>query len=216
MRSQVQVLAGPLPIPAGHSAVGSEPEVPAASLGRAGAARPSPPARPSALPDPPTRAAGPMTTTHRGRPLSPGRQPRDRCGNLTLQPAPLPTAQPLATALLTPAWPAWSRSRASAAARRHLTWPDPLTNATSAAPPASGPARPSIEPLQDAAAHRDSTRSRGDGCKPRPGPHRRRPSGRTAADSSRLDTGRPDTGRLDTGRAGHRMHWTPDGWTLDG
>jgi hypothetical protein len=40
MRSQVQVLAGPPPIPAGHSAVGSEPGTPAASLGRVGAARP--------------------------------------------------------------------------------------------------------------------------------------------------------------------------------
>jgi hypothetical protein len=159
MRSQVQVLAGPPPIPPGHSAVGNQPRTPAASLGRAGAAPPPPPARPSVLPDPPTRAAGPTTTTHRGRPPSPGRQPRGRGGNLTLAPAPVPTARPQATALRTPAWPAWSLSRSSAAARRHPTWPgsatDPLTTATSAASPAPGPARPSIQPLQDAAAHRD-------------------------------------------------------------
>ena len=44
MRSQVQVLAGPPPIVAGHSATGSELGALAAGLGRAGAARPPPPA----------------------------------------------------------------------------------------------------------------------------------------------------------------------------
>jgi hypothetical protein len=44
MRSQVQVLAGPPAIVAGQSAVGSKPGTLAASLGRAGAARPPPPA----------------------------------------------------------------------------------------------------------------------------------------------------------------------------
>jgi hypothetical protein len=90
----------------------------------------------------------------------------------------------------------------------------PLTNATSAALPAAGPARPSIEPLQDAAAHRDSTRPCGDGCPPpSTWSHRRRlrwdemdASGRTEADGSRLDAG-----RVDTGRTGHRTGWTPDG-----
>jgi hypothetical protein len=82
MRSQVQVLAGPPHIPAGHSAVGSEPGAAAASLGRAGAARLSPSARPSALSGPPTRAAGSTTTTHRGRPPSTGRQLCGRRGHL--------------------------------------------------------------------------------------------------------------------------------------
>src|ERR687892_52024 len=67
MRSQVQVLAGPPPILAGQSAAGREPGALAASLGRAGAACPSPPASPLAPPGPPTRAAGLTTTTHRGR-----------------------------------------------------------------------------------------------------------------------------------------------------
>jgi hypothetical protein len=71
MRSQVQVLAGPPPIVAGQSAAGSEPVALAAGLGRAGAARPSPPARPVAPPGPPTRPSGSATTTHRGRAPSP-------------------------------------------------------------------------------------------------------------------------------------------------
>jgi hypothetical protein len=71
MRSQVQVLAGPPPIVAGHSAAGSGPGAPAAGWGRAGAARPSPPAPPVAPPGPPTRALGSATTTQRGQPPSP-------------------------------------------------------------------------------------------------------------------------------------------------
>src|SRR5215217_8284019 len=67
MRSQVQVLAGPLPNPAGQSAAGSELGALAAGLGRAGAACPSPPAPPVTPPGPPTRASGSATTTHRGR-----------------------------------------------------------------------------------------------------------------------------------------------------
>jgi hypothetical protein len=107
MRSQVQVQAGPPHIPAGHSAVGSEPGAAAASVGRAGAARLSPSARPSAL---------------SGR--LPGRQaprrPRTVVAHPALvdsyaagaatscrQPAPVPSRrQP--PALRTPAWPAWS------------------------------------------------------------------------------------------------------------
>jgi hypothetical protein len=42
MRSQVQVLAGPPPILAGHSAAGSKPGTLAGGWGRAGAARPIP------------------------------------------------------------------------------------------------------------------------------------------------------------------------------
>jgi hypothetical protein len=78
-------------------------------------------------------------------PPSPGRQLRGRCGTLALAPGPVPTAQPQATALCTPAWPAWSLSRSRAAARRHPAWPgfatDPTDHAISAASPASGPAR---------------------------------------------------------------------------
>src|SRR5829696_6768862 len=48
MRSQVQVLAGPPPIVAGHSGPSTEPGALAAGLGRAGAAHPSPPAPPLA------------------------------------------------------------------------------------------------------------------------------------------------------------------------
>jgi hypothetical protein len=66
-------------------------------LGRAGAARPFPPASPSALPGPSIRAAGSTTTTHRGRPPSPStpamrpvRQPRAAVCSV-------PTAQPPAT-----------------------------------------------------------------------------------------------------------------------
>jgi hypothetical protein len=96
MRSQVQVLAGPPPIPAGQSAVGSEPGRLAASLGRAGAAPPSPPASPSALPGPPTRTSGATTTTHRGR-----AQPRTAATPPVRQPraaaCSVPTAQPPAT-----------------------------------------------------------------------------------------------------------------------
>jgi len=71
MRSQVQVLAGPPPIVTGQSAAGSEPGTLAVGLGRAGAARPSPPAPPLAPPGPPTRPSGSATTTHRGRAPSP-------------------------------------------------------------------------------------------------------------------------------------------------
>jgi hypothetical protein len=58
MRSQVQVLAGPPPNPAGHSVAGNRPGMPAASLGRAGAApRPRPAPRAGGHPDgPPPRS----------------------------------------------------------------------------------------------------------------------------------------------------------------
>jgi hypothetical protein len=90
MRSQVQVLAGPPAIPTGQSAVGSKPGTLAASLGRAGAAPPSPPARPSALP-----AIHPRGSLHdHHSPWSPTitrtaatRQAR----HLALRPAPVPS-----------------------------------------------------------------------------------------------------------------------------
>jgi hypothetical protein len=201
MRSQVQVLAGPPPVPAGHSAA-SEPGTRAAGLGRAGAARPSPPAPPVAPPGPPTRTSGSATTTHRGRAPSRGRQPRVSCSHLALQPAPNPAAR-----------------------IRHRP---PLTNATSAASPASRPPGPSIEP---------STARQPQGPPPvpvvtvarppRPGPQRHRLSmggyGRVrtdGADTRRLDTGRVDSRRPDrrtpgrrTQVTGHQTGWTPDGWT---
>jgi hypothetical protein len=108
MRSQVQVLAGPPHIPAGHSAVGSEPGAAAASLGRAGAAHLSPSARP----------IGPFRPPPTGRQAP--RRPRTVVAHPALvgsyaagaatshrQPVPVPSRrQP--PALRTPAWPAWS------------------------------------------------------------------------------------------------------------
>jgi hypothetical protein len=237
MRSQVQVLAGPPAIPAGHSAVSGEPGAPTASLGRAGAARPSRrhAHRPSRTRPP--GAAGPMTTTHRGRhPAQDGSHAAAAAtSRWRLLPCP-PRSRKRRRSLHRPGLPGRSAGQARPAAVTPPgpgPPPTPLTNATWAASPASGPARPSIEPLQDAAAHRDSTRSCGNGCPPpAPGPHRRRlrwdemdASGRTEADSSRLDAGRVDTGGaghrrgwtpdgLDTRRAGHQTGWTPDGWTV--
>ena len=111
MRSQVQVLAGPLPNPAGQSAAGSELGALAAGLGRAGAACPSPPAPPVTPPGPPTRASGSATTTHRGR------APSSR----TAATRPVPPARAAACSRAhraaardgrpdTAAWPAWSLS----------------------------------------------------------------------------------------------------------
>jgi hypothetical protein len=98
-----------------------------------------------------------MTTTHRGRHPTRGRQPPSRCGNLALQPAPVPTAQPPATGALHAglaglvAQPG-KRGRPPSPHLARVRHRPPLTNATSAASPASGPARPPLEPLQDAAA----------------------------------------------------------------
>jgi hypothetical protein len=127
MRSQVQVLAGPPPILAGHSAAGSEPGALAAGLGRAGAARPSPPAPPVAPPGPPTRASGSATTTHRGRAPSRGRQPRGGCRHLARQPAPVATAPPPATGAPDAglAWLVAQRASAAAAARTQPGGPGP-------------------------------------------------------------------------------------------
>jgi hypothetical protein len=97
MRSQVQVLAGPPPIVAGQSAAGSELGALAAGLGRAGAARPSPPAPPLAPPGrPPGRQARRRPHSVVKHPAR-GRQPRGGCRHLALQPALVPTAQPPAT-----------------------------------------------------------------------------------------------------------------------
>jgi hypothetical protein len=117
MRSQVQVLAGPPPIVAGQSAAAPRPVAPTGCLGRAGAARPSPPASSSALRCPSTQASTSTTTTHRGRAPSPGRQPRGRDGNLALRLAPVPTAQPPATGAQHAGRACLVSQRASAAAR---------------------------------------------------------------------------------------------------
>jgi hypothetical protein len=220
MRSQVQVLAGPPPIVAGHSAAGSEPSWLTAGLGRAGAARPSPPARPVAPPGPPTRASGSATTTHRGR--GPSRRtaatrrlqpPRaaatSRC---SLHPCP-PRSRPR-RALRTSAWPAWSLSwsSAAAAARTHPGGPVRHRPPTGQRGFGSVARRPGLldrrRAVDGTAATGASTRSGGHGRpasstrSPTPPPEWEDPdaSGPTGADSRRLDAGRLDTGRVDTGR----------------
>jgi hypothetical protein len=240
MRSQVQVLAGPPPIPAGHSAAGREPGTPAASLGRAGAARPPWPARPLASPDPSTRAAGPTTTTHRGRPPSPGQQPRGRCGHPraaaysrahSAAVSDGRSARRLACLVAQPV--KRDRARTHLARARHRP---PLTNATSAASPRPGLlGRPSSRsktrqptgtrpvpvvtvaaastwsPLQPPEVGRDG-RVRTDGGG-------QQPAGRRTG--GRQTGGRRTAGRRmgrtpdgpDTGRAGHQMAGHRDGWT---
>jgi hypothetical protein len=230
MRSQVQVLAGPPAIVAGQSAVGSKPGALAGCLGRAGAARPSPPASPSARPGPSTHAAGATTTTHRGRPPSPARQPHRRCSHLALPPTPLPSRSRQPRALPTPAWPAWSGSGQAPlppCTARSGSAADPADpRATAAASSASRP--PSADPR--------AARRRGRPPRPRPvpvvqgaPPHRPSPTatawggrdGRVrtdGVDTRGLDAGRVDTVRPDRrspGRphqvTGHRMGWTPNG-----
>jgi hypothetical protein len=216
MRSQVQVLAGPPTITAGYSAVGGKPGALAASLGRAGAARPSPPARPSALPAPPIRAAGPTTTTHRGRhPAQDGSYAAAAApSRWRLVPCPPPSRKRRRSArrpglpgrsagharppAVTPPGPGSPPTPLTTRSRQHRPRPG-LLGVHRAAPRRGSP--PGLDPFC------------GDGCPPaRPGPHRRLrwdemdASGRTEADSSRLDTG----------RAGHRTGWTPDGLDTDG
>jgi hypothetical protein len=206
----VQVLPGPPAIVAGQSAVGSEPGALAGCLGRAGAARPSPPARPSAPPAPSTPAAGATTTTQRGRP-----PPEDgslvagaatsRCGR---RPCPTGAAADGRSARR-PGLPGRPGSSAAAAhtrpgpARvRHRQPRRPC--ATSAASPASEPARPMTR------AARRCGRPQGPGPVPRgagcrsasacPQRHRLMGTRRT----------RPD-GRGGHQRAGHQTGRTPDG-----
>jgi hypothetical protein len=204
MRSQVQVLAGPPPITAGHSAAGSEPGALAGCLGRAGAARPSPPARSSAPPGPSTRASGATTTTHRGRPPSsrtaatgPVRQPRAAACSM-----PSRSRQPRALRM-----PACLPGRS--AVKRHCRRPYTTRPGSAADTPLTavrprqrrlrpgllGP-RPSRSTTRPPTGH--STRSRGAGCPPhRPGPQRPPPD-------------------VDETNTSGRTGWTPDGWTLDG
>jgi hypothetical protein len=151
MRSQVQVLAGPPPIVAGHSAADSEPGALAASLGRTRAARPSPLAPPVAPPGPPALPSGSATTTHRGRAPARGRQPCGGCSHPGAAACFYAHRRPRG-ALRAPTWPAWSLSGQArpprpARHRRPRSATDlPLANAAWAASPASRPPRPSIEP----------------------------------------------------------------------
>jgi hypothetical protein len=229
MRSQVQVLAGPPPIVAGQSAAGSELGALAAGLGRAGAARPSPPAPPwapgSAHPagrlgddHPPWSLPQPRTAATRHAATS-------RCRLLPCPPRRRPRG-----ALRTPAWPAWSLSGQArpprpAPTRRPRSATDlPLANATSAASPASRPPRPSSSRRRPG-SHRASTGSGGQGrpasstWSPTPPPEhgrrRTRPDGRgrqQTAGHRRVDSGRPTAGP--SGRrpqvTGHRAAGQPD------
>ncbi len=242
MRSQVQVLAGPPAIPAGQSAAGREPGALAANLGRAGAARPSPPASPSALrpahpggrpPRPPPTVVATQPPTAATRQVRP---PRAAASSRALAPPPATGAPHAGLACLVA-----QRARAAAvpnpARVRHRRLAD--QHASSAAPPPSRPAGPSTEPL----TARQPTGTRpvpvvtgarrtdlGPNATAGSGTRRTRPD--DGADTSRLDAGRVDTRRLDTGRAdsrrpdrrtpgrrtqvtGHRTGWTPDGWTAD-
>jgi hypothetical protein len=97
-------------------------------LGRAGAARPSPPAPPVAPRGrPPGRQARRRPRTVVAHPAR-GRQPRGRCSHLAPQPAPVPTAQPPATGAphASLAWLVAQRASAAAAARTQPGGPGPL------------------------------------------------------------------------------------------
>ena len=208
MRSQVQVLAGPLPNPAGQSAAGSELGTLAAGLGRAGAARPSPPAPPVTLRvHPPGRQARRRPPTVVAPPAQ-GRQPRVRCRQLALPPAPVPTAPPPATGAPTrrpgrPGRSAGKRGRRGGPPPPGSATDPPRTYATWAASPASRPPRPSIEP---------STARQSPGPSPVPVVRVARPprpwsptpppehGRRRTRPDPRLDSRRLDTGRLDSRR----------------
>src|SRR5215207_5962427 len=97
MRSQVQVLAGPPAIVAGHSAVGSKTGTLVAQPGPRWGRTPIPTGKPIGPPGPSTPAAGATTTTHRGRPPIRGRQPRVGAATSRCRLLPCPTAPPPAT-----------------------------------------------------------------------------------------------------------------------
>jgi hypothetical protein len=209
MRSQVQVLAGPPAIVAGQSAVGSKPGTLAASLGRAGAARPSPPASPSA-PSGPVNAGGGRHDHHAGWSPHPsrGRQPPGRCGNLALRPLAVPSRSRRRRALGTPAWPAQEAS-VKRGRRPHPTRPGFATDSPPTLRRLGGVARVRGGSAVDRAARRRGSpqgpgpRSRGGGCRaasacPQPPPPDGGPGGRVRTD-----------GWTPTG-------WTPDRWTPDG
>jgi hypothetical protein len=110
MRSQVQVVAGPPPIPTGHSAAGNRPGAPAASRGRVGAARPS-----AGTPTGPSGPSTPGGRHHDHHPPWSPTQPRTAATRPLRPPRAaarcVPTARPPATALRTPARPGSHRHR---------------------------------------------------------------------------------------------------------
>jgi hypothetical protein len=244
MRSQVQVLAGPPPIVAAHSAAGTEPGAPAAGLGRAGAAPPSPPAPPVAPPGPPTRPSGSATTTHRGRAPSPRTPatrrmppPRAAACSRAHSPAAREGRSAHRPGCLIAQW-----SSAAAAARTQPGGPGPPP--TSHWPTRLRQRRPRPGLLDRRSSRRRpgqpraSTRTCGHGrpatatWSPTPPPEGEETdaSGRTGADTGRLDTGRVDSRRPTAGPCGRRPQVTghrtagqpdpgrqyPDGWTPHG
>jgi hypothetical protein len=208
MRSQVQVLAGPPTIPAGHSAAGSEAGMPAASLGRVGAARPSPPARPSPSgPAHPRRQAPRQPRTVVAYPAQDGSHAAAAAPRAAACSVPSRRQPP---ALRTPAWPAWllsghARPSARNPARRLAT----PTDQRASSPASPAPGLLAVERLG---------RRRGSPPGPRPVPvvqvARRtglvlnvtaRCGRRRTRPDRRTDTGRLDTGRLDTSRPDRRI-----------
>ena len=191
MRSQVQVQPGPPTNPAGQSAAGNKPGALAASLGRAGAARPSPPARPSAPEGRSMRAAGATTTTDSGRPPIPRRAAAGD-GRSARRPG-LPGASVRRGRRPPPARPGSATDSPAdpASPRRRRPYPGRLGR------------RP--EPLDDPAAHRDLDPFRGTGCRAASacpqrhrlmGTRRTRPDGPGRTPAGRTPDG-PDTRRPD-------------------
>jgi hypothetical protein len=160
-----------------------------------------------------------------------GRQPRGRCGLLPCPPRSPPATGAPHAGLTCPGGQPQARPPPAPDPARVRHRPPRRPWVTSAASPASGPARPSTEPLDDAAAHRDLDPFPWCGLPCRIGlsPDAAAcwgPDGRVrtdGVDTSRLDTGRVDIVRPDrrtpgrrTRVTGHRTGWTPDGWTPDG
>jgi hypothetical protein len=176
---------------------------------------------------------GSATTTHSSRGSRPRWPPHTvPCGNLALQPAPLPERSRQRRAPLAAVRPAWSvgcslpPEHTPAQARRRRS-PAGL-HTTSAAVPASIPhsgRRPSRRGGGRTTCN--STRSSRDRCRPYRGVPHRHPGTRDETDA----TGRTDrhqtagrrTGWTPAGRTaasgrgsqmiGHWTGWTPDGWT---
>jgi hypothetical protein len=212
MRSQVQVLAGPPAIPPGHSAAGSELGAPAASPGRTGAARPPPPARPLALPGPAT----PGGRHHDHHPTWSPTSPR-AAATRPLRPPRAAACSSARSAAASDGAPHAGQACPVPSGQARPPSPNPARvhhrphrqRASSAASPASGPARPSTQPLHGVGAQRTSTRCCGEGYPPhRPGPQRHRPRW------DETDASGPTGGGQQP--AGHRTGWTLDGWTPDG